>query len=199
MVAEWKENENWAVEGGPHKFCDCLTRRRNKYCDNYEYFLIILLWYVTYLCVHECVLSCFSHVWLFAMLWTLAHQAPLSMGFSRQEYWNGLPCPLPGDLPDPGIQSTSLTSSTLIGRFFITSANWDFPGGASGKNLPASAGDIRAAGLIPELGKSPGGGHGNPFQYSCLENPHGERSLAGTVHEVAELDTTEWLSTSQQC
>ena len=52
-----------------------------------------------------CVLSCFSLVCLFAMLWTvpIAHKAPLSMGFSRQEYWSGLPCPPPGDLPDPGI------------------------------------------------------------------------------------------------
>ena len=54
-------------------------------------------------------------------LWTVAHQAPLSMGFSRQEYWSGLPCPLPGDLPDPGIEPTSLTSA-LAGQFFTTSA-----------------------------------------------------------------------------
>ena len=47
------------------------------------------------------------------------------------------------------------------------------------KNLPANAGDIRDAGLILGLGKSPGEGHGNPLQYSCLENPHGQRSLAG--------------------
>ena len=44
-------------------------------------------------------------------LWTVAHQAPLSMGFSRQEYWSGLPCPPPGDLPDPGIKPISLASS----------------------------------------------------------------------------------------
>ena len=51
---------------------------------------------------------------------------------------------------------------------------WGFPGGASGKkkkNLSASAGDRRDTGLIPSLGRSPGGGHGNPLQYSCLENP----------------------------
>ena len=50
------------------------------------------------------MLSHFSHVQLFAILWTRARQAPLSMGFSRQEYWSGLPCPPPGDLPDPGIE-----------------------------------------------------------------------------------------------
>ena len=50
------------------------------------------------------VLSCFSCVWLFVTLWTVALQAPLSMGFSRQEYWSGLPCSPPGDLPNPGIK-----------------------------------------------------------------------------------------------
>ena len=63
-------------------------------------------------------LSCFSHVQLFATLWTVAHQAPLSMGFSKQEYWNGLPCPPPGDLSHPGIEPTSLLSPALAGRFF---------------------------------------------------------------------------------
>ena len=48
-----------------------------------------------------------SRVLLFATPWTVARQAPLSMGFSRQEYWSGLPCPLPGDFPDPGIKPTS--------------------------------------------------------------------------------------------
>ena len=55
------------------------------------------------------------------MLWTVAHQAPLSMGFSRQEHWSGLPFPSPGDLPGPGIDPASLTSLTLAGRFFTTS------------------------------------------------------------------------------
>ena len=54
-----------------------------------------------------CVLSGFSRVWLFAIPWTIARQAPLSMGFSRQEYWSGLPCPPPGDLLDPGIKPGS--------------------------------------------------------------------------------------------
>ena len=54
-----------------------------------------------------CVLSHFSHARLFVTLCTIAHQAPLSMGFSRQEYWSGLPCPPPGDLPNPGIEPRS--------------------------------------------------------------------------------------------
>ena len=58
--------------------------------------------------VHARVLSRFSRVRLYATPWTVAHQAPLSTGFSRQEYWSGLPCPPPGDLPDPGIEPRSL-------------------------------------------------------------------------------------------
>ena len=54
-----------------------------------------------------------------------------------------------------------------------------FPGVTSGKNPPANAADVRDTGLIPGLGRSPGEGHGNPLQYSCLENSHGQRSLVG--------------------
>ena len=64
-----------------------------------------------------CVLSLFTHIQLFETLWTVAPQAPLSMGFSRQEYWSGLPDPPPGDLPDSGIQAVSLTSPALAGMF----------------------------------------------------------------------------------
>ena len=70
------------------------------------------------------MLSCFSRVLLFVTLQTVARQAPLSMGFSRQEYWSGLPCPSPGALPNPGIKLESLTSPALAGRFFSTSATW---------------------------------------------------------------------------
>ena len=62
---------------------------------------------------------------LFATLWTVACQAPLSMGFSRQEYWSGLPCPPSGDLSDSGIEPASLTSPALTGGFFTTSATWE--------------------------------------------------------------------------
>ena len=64
-----------------------------------------------------------SHVWLFTNLWIVAHQPPLSTGFSRQEYWSGLPCPSPGDLPNPGMEPASLASSALAGKFFTTSPN----------------------------------------------------------------------------
>ena len=64
-----------------------------------------------------CVLSHFSFVQLLLTLWTVADQAPLSMGFTRQEHWSGLPFPSPRDLPDPGIKPASLA---LTGRCFTT-------------------------------------------------------------------------------
>ena len=65
------------------------------------------------------------------------------------------------------------------------------------KNPPANAEDLRDAGLIPGWGRSPGGGHGNPLQCFCLENPHGQRSLVGyIVHGVAKSQTRlKWLNT----
>ena len=73
---------------------------------------------------HACLLSCFSSVWLFVSLWVVAHQAPLSMGFSRQEYWSGLPCP-PGELPHSGIEPMSLMSPALEGGFLTTLSTWE--------------------------------------------------------------------------
>ena len=82
-----------------------------------------------------------SRVQLFATLWTAAYQVLPSMGFSRQEYWSGLPFPSPGDLPNPEIPPVM-------------------------QETPA--GDM---GSIPVLERSPEEGNGDPFQYSCLENP----------------------------
>ena len=64
-----------------------------------------------------CVPAYSSRVWFFVIPWTVAHQAPLSMGFSKQEYWSGLSCPPPGDLPDPGIEPAS---PALAGGFFTS-------------------------------------------------------------------------------
>ena len=64
-----------------------------------------------------CVLT---RIQIFASPWTVAHQAPLSMGFSRQEYWSGLSCSPPGALPDPGIEPASPKSPALAGRLFTT-------------------------------------------------------------------------------
>ena len=91
------------------------------------YCLDIFICYSSFVsCMHAC-LSHFSCVWLFATLWAVAHQAPLSMGFSRQEYWSGLPCPPPGFLHNPGIKTTSLVSS--IGRQILYHwATWEDTG-----------------------------------------------------------------------
>ena len=69
--------------------------------------------------MHACMLSHFSHVQLCVTVWTTAHRAPLSTGFSRQEYWSGLPFPSPGDLPNPGIESSQV--SCIASRLF---ASW---------------------------------------------------------------------------
>ena len=73
------------------------------------------------------LLSQFSRVRLCVTLWTVGHQAPLSMGFSMQEYWSGLPCPPPGDLPDPGIEPVSLMSLALTSGLFTSSTSWKVP------------------------------------------------------------------------
>ena len=111
---------------------------------------------------------------------------------------NGLPFPLPGDLPNPGSKPES---PVLAGRFFITEPSekphlvsvyiytdvytymymyvdiyMGFPGNSAGKESTCNVGD---PGSIPGLGRSPVGGHGNPLQYSCLENPQKQRSLTG--------------------
>ena len=83
----------------------------------------------------------------------------------------------------------------LIFKFKVENIYMGFPGGIDGKESTCNAGDL---GSIPGLGRSPGGGHGNPLQYSCLENPHGQRSLIGnSPWGPKELDMTEQLSTAQ--
>ena len=69
------------------------------------------------------MLSHFSCVQLLVTLWTVTHQTPLSMGFSRQKYWNGLPFPPSGDLPDPGIEPVSLRSPALTDGLRLTLQN----------------------------------------------------------------------------
>ena len=76
------------------------------------------------MCVY--LLSYFSRVQLFVTLWTVAHQASLSLGFSRQKYWSGLPCPPPGDLPNPEIEPSFLISPALAGEIFTNRATCNF-------------------------------------------------------------------------
>ena len=85
----------------------------------------ILIYTLTHIICNVCMLSCFSSVQLFKSLWTVADHAPLSMGFSRQEFYNGRPRPPPGDLPNPGIEPVSLMSPELTGRFFTIGFTWE--------------------------------------------------------------------------
>ena len=111
---------------------------------------------------------------------------------------------LQGIFPTQESNLQSLMFLASAGVFFTTSATWEalnltrwdltriYVGGSDGKESACSAGNL---GLIPGLGRSPGGGHGNPLQYSCLENPHGQRSLVGySQWSWTESDTTEQLS-----
>ena len=102
-----------------------------------------------------CLLSHFSHVRLFVTLWTVALQAPLSMGFSRQEYWSGFSCPPAGDLPNPGIEPRSPAAPALQSNSLPLSLN---------------VGDL---GSIPGSGRAPGKGNGNPLH---------PLSLTGELH-----------------
>ena len=131
------------------------------------------------------VLSRFSHVWLFATLWTIACHAPLSIGFSRQAYWSGLPIPPPGDLPDPWIKPASpvvlaLQADSLplnhrgsvygfrqMYIYWHVSTIMGFTGESAVKNLPANAGNM---GSVHGSGRSPAEGNGKPVKYSCLGN-----------------------------
>ena len=133
-----------------------------------------------------CMLSHFSRVWLAVTLRTVAHQAPLPMGSSSQEYWSGLPSPR--DLPDPGIGPESRQKLSPTTRL---------PGGSMVKTLPANPGIERDAVSIPGLSRSSGGGNGNPLQYSCLEKPMDRGACWATVHGVAKSHI--WISTAQLC
>ena len=96
--------------------------------------------------------------------WTVAHQAPLSTGFSRQEYWRGLPVPSPGDLPDPGVEP----GSHLL------------PSEPPRKPL-----------RLPWVGKIPWRRKCNPLQYSCLENPVDRGAWWAAVHGVTTVRDME--------
>ena len=91
--------------------------------------------------------------------------------------------------------SMDLEPSQLPWSLLRESIRKGFPGGSDGKESTYNAGHL---GSIPGLGRFPGGGHGNPFQYSCLENPHGQRSLVGySPWGRKESDMTDRLSTAQ--
>ena len=116
--------------------------------------------------------------------------------FSRQWYWSGLPFPSPGYLPNPGIeprspalQADSLPTELQGKPHFVLILYSSFPGGARGKEPTCQWGDIWDVGWIPGLGRSPGGGHGSPLQYSCLENPIDRGAWRAAVHGVRKSQT----------
>ena len=141
---------------------------------------------------------------------TAAYQAPPSMGVSRQEYWSGLPLPSlffnlnpfyfsfcqagKGSAWNAGYPGLILGLGRSPGE--VTAyPHQGFPGGGDVRESACSTGDLDS---IPGLERSPGGGHGNPLQYSCLENSQGQRSLVCySPWNHKESDTTEWLSTAQ--
>ena len=151
--------------------------------------------------------------------WTVAHQAPPSMEFSRQEYWSGLPFPSPGDLSDPGIKPRSptlqadasgpITSWHINGEKMETVTDFIFLvskitadgdcsheikrrllfGFPGGSEVKASACNVGDLGSNPGSGRSLGEENGNPLQYSCLENPMDGGAWWATVHGVAKSRT----------
>ena len=124
-----------------------------------------------YTCMHAKLLQ------LCLTPWTVAHQAFLSMGFFRQEYWSGLPCPPPGDLPNPGVKCTSLTAPALAGGFFTTSTTDPMvckptrllcPRDTPGKNTGVGCLSI-LQGICPTQGSNPGLLHCGRILY-CLRH-----------------------------
>ena len=142
-----------------------------------------------------------SRVRLFATPWTVAYQDPPSMGFSKQEYWSGLPFPSPRDLPDPGMHpSLSHCRQTLCrlshqerissGEILLKSSTLflGFSSGSNDKESACNAGNLR---LIPGSERSPGEGNGNLLQYSCLETPMDRGAWWATVHGFTESEMIE--------
>ena len=143
-----------------------------------------------------------SRVRLFATPWTVTYQAPLSMGFSRQEYWSGLPFPSPGDLPDPGVEpgSPALQANALnseppgkpyVGVFICkkNSGEKNLGFNRSYSDGKASAYNVGDPGSILGSGRSPGEENGNPLQYYCLGNTMDRGAWWATVHGVAKSRT----------
>ena len=131
------------------------------------------------------VLSC-AHV--FVTPWTVAHQAPLSMGFSRQEYWSGLPFPTLGDLSDPGIQPVSLVSPALAGGFFTTEPPRKPKGGWTGRQTGGETRD-----------------HQRQYLPSCLPHRRGTcrprkpgSSRGGRIRDSGFLATVVFTTTGSQ-
>ena len=112
---------------------------------------------------HAHMLSC---VQLFATPWTIAHQVPLSVEFSRQEYWSGLPFPTPGNLPHPGTKPISLASPALAGRFFTTGVTWEVSIGTANRQT-----SLQRASLLTQMVKNSPAGQKTWFPSLGQEDP----------------------------
>ena len=119
-----------------------------------------------------------GHAVCFGTPWTVAHQVPLFMELSIQEYWSGLPFSPPGDLPELGIKP----GSCALQADFL-------PSEPPGKESACNAGDAGEAGSAPGSGRSSGEGNGYRPQYSCLENPMDRGTWRATVHGVTKSGT----------
>ena len=161
-------------------------------------YTVVSFWHYTWK-VWKC--ESLSRVWLFVTPETVAHQAPLSMEFSRKEYWSGLP--LQGIFPTQGVNPglphcrkilyhlklwlikdvfVNLKETVKIVRYINN-------GGSAVKNPSANAGDMRS---IPGWGRSSGEGNSNLLQYSCLGNPKDRGAMPATIHGV----TKSWIQLS---
>ena len=137
-----------------------------------------------------CMLSHFSHVQLCATLWTVACQAPLSMEFSRQEYWSGLTFLSPGDLSDSGIEpvSTALTEKAMAPH--SSTLAWQIPWTEEPGKLQSMLRIRQTEQLHFHFSLSCiGEGNGNPLQCSCLENPRDREAWWAAVYGVAQSRT----------
>ena len=121
-----------------------------------------------------CALSRFGHVPLCVTPWTVAHPAPLSMGFSRQEYWSGLPFPSQGIFPSQG------SNPSLLGLLHQQ---------AGSSALVPQTLFLKNTGKISLSNTVHREGNGSPLQYSCLENPMGGGAWQAPVHGVAKSQT----------
>ena len=124
--------------------------------------------------------SLLSCVRLSATPWTVARQAPLSMGLSRKEHWSGLPCPPPWDRPNPGIQPRSPSLQ-------VDSLPFEPPGSQALETVSKRL--VALASLFTGTSRGSGEGSGNPLQSSCLENPRDRGAWWAAVHGVAQSRT----------
>ena len=140
------------------------------------------------------MLSCFSHVWLFATPWMVAHQVPLSMGYSWQEYWSGLSCPPPGGLPDPGIEHTppALQEDSLPLTGLL---KWNVRLGYRKTEFDLAQSFVLPCLLLLKKARC--------YAMSWLVRSHEARAggqqwaLCPSAHERLKLDTTMWVSLNE--